>query len=171
MVVALTEKQWTGLLHATGTARILAAIERALDADLTNESERFRLRDVISAVLKPWFAARNFEVVATELDTARVLWGQYRSMTDVVAGYRQGRHQVLTEVRLSDGSGSITSRSPLRWDGEYGQAGLAPVLGADSEIVLAEVLGLSSREIGRLRDRGVIGTAQVATNISNGDLT
>jgi 2-methylfumaryl-CoA isomerase len=163
MVVALTAKQWMGLLNVTGTASILEAIERALDADLTIESERYRLRDLISAVLKPWFAARNFEYVAAELDTARVLWGHYRSMSDVVASYRQGRHRVLTEVRLQDGSESITSRSPLRWDGEYGQPGLAPILGADSEIVLAEVLGLSSREISRLRDRGVIGTAQVVT--------
>ena len=51
---------------------------------------------------------------------------------------------------------AITARSPLRWNGAYGEPGEAPVLGRDTDQVLAEVLGLTPPELSGLRDRGVI---------------
>ena len=57
MVVALTPAQWNALLTVTGTADVFDAMAKALDADLTDETERYRLRETIAAVLKPWFAA------------------------------------------------------------------------------------------------------------------
>jgi 2-methylfumaryl-CoA isomerase len=51
---------------------------------------------------------------------------------------------------------AVTARSPLRWAGEYGEPGAAPVLGQDTDAVLTEVLGLGATELGGLRDRGVI---------------
>lgn len=156
MVVALTGGQWAALKEVTGTGAIFTALEQALDADLALESERYRLRDTIAAVLKPWFGARDSETVSAELDAARVLWGSYRTMADVVAGHREGRYAVLEDAQLPDGSPSITARSPLRWNGEYGRAGAPPVLGRDTDEVLAEVLGLDHAEIARLHDRGVV---------------
>ena len=91
MVVALTPGQWTALTSVTGTQAVFAALEQALGADLTLESERYRLRDTIAAVLKPWFLGRDSTAVAEELDAARVLWGRYQRMTDVVAAHRGGR--------------------------------------------------------------------------------
>jgi 2-methylfumaryl-CoA isomerase len=157
MVVALTEGQWAALRKVTGTEEVFAALEQALDADLTKESERYRLRETIAAVLKPWFAARDLKTVSDELDAARVLWGRYQGMTEVVAAHREGRHPVLADLTLPDGTASITARSPLRWGGEHGPAGEAPVLGRDTDEVLAEVLGLGAAEIGGLHDRGVVG--------------
>jgi len=157
MVVALTEGQWAALKKVTGTDQVFAALEAALDADLARESERYRLRDTIAAVLEPWFAARDSKTVADELDGARVLWGSYCRMTDVVTGYRDGRYPVLTDLTLPDGSSSITARSPLRWNGDHGEPGLAPQLGRETDEVLADVLGLGSAEIAGLHDRGVVG--------------
>ncbi|MEU7818521.1 CoA transferase [Pseudonocardia sp. NPDC049154] len=157
MVVALTEGQWAALRKVTGTEEVFAALEQALDADLTKESERYRLRETIAAVLRPWFAARDLKTVSDELDAARVLWGRYRGMTEVVGAHRQGRHPVLADLTLPDGTASITARSPLRWGGEHGPAGEAPELGRDTDEVLAEVLGLGTAEIGALHDRGVVG--------------
>jgi 2-methylfumaryl-CoA isomerase len=156
MVVALTGGQWAALKQVTGTGAIFTALEQALDADLALESERYRLRDTIAAVLKPWFGARDSKTVSAELDAARVLWGSYRSMASVVAGHREGRYAVLEDAQLQDGSPSITARSPLRWNGGYGRAGALPVLGRETDEVLAEVLGLGSAEIARLHDRGVV---------------
>jgi 2-methylfumaryl-CoA isomerase len=53
----------------------------------------------------------------------------------------------------------LTPRSPLH----FAEAGTlparpAPLLGADTEEVLAEVLGLSAGEIGELHDAGVVAT-------------
>lgn len=156
MVVALTQKQWTALKLVTGTEELFAALEVALEADLSREAERYRLRDTIAAVLKPWFRSRDSETVAAELDAARVLWGRYRGLSDVVTAYRAGEHPVLTDMPLPGGSPSITARSPLRWNGDYGDAGRAPGLGQDTDEVLADVLQLSAAEIGALHDRGVV---------------
>lgn len=157
MVVALTPGQWAALTTVTGTDEVFAALERALDADLTLDAERYRLRDTVAAVLAPWFLARDSTLVAGELDAARVLWGPYRGMTEVVAAHRDTPHPVLADLAMSDGGAGITARSPLRWNGEHGEAGALPVLGRDTDEVLAEVLGLGPAEIGALHDRGVVG--------------
>jgi len=156
MVVALTPGQWTALTSVTGTQAVFAALEQALGADLASESERYRLRDTIAAVLKPWFLGRDSKSVAEQLDAARVLWGRYRRMTDVVADHRAGAHPVLADLALPHGACGITARSPLRWNGEHGAAGAAPALGRDTDEVLADVLRLGPAEIAGLHDRGVV---------------
>jgi 2-methylfumaryl-CoA isomerase len=165
MVVALTEGQWYALREVTGTAAVFAALEAALDADLTQEADRYRLRETIAAILRPWFAARDLAEVSAELDAARVLWGRYDAMTDVVAAHRRGMHAVLANVTLPDGAAAITARSPLRWNGRYGEPGLAPELGHDTEAVLTQVLGLSSTEIGRLVDARVIADPAASSRV------
>lgn len=45
MVVALTEGQWSALTAATGTEEVFAALGKVLDADLSRDTERYRLRD------------------------------------------------------------------------------------------------------------------------------
>ncbi|WP_281689134.1 CoA transferase [Pseudonocardia thermophila] len=157
MVVALTEGQWAALRTVTGTEQVFAALERALDADLTKESERYRLRETIAAVLRPWFAARDLKTVSDELDAARVLWSRYRGMSEVVEAHRGGHHPVLADVPMPGGHDLITARSPLRFGGDHGPAGDVPALGQHTDEVLAEVLGLSDPEIGGLHDRGVVG--------------
>lgn len=154
MVVALTEGQWQALQSATGTTAVFAALQESLPANLHDEAERYRHRDMIAAVIRPWFAGREIDDVAKELDAARVLWGRYRGMAEV-ARHREN-HPVLAEVDLPGGGELITGRSPMRFDGEYGPPGACPVLGGDTEAVLAEVLGLTAAEVGGLHDRRVI---------------
>ncbi|ALL85166.1 dehydratase (plasmid) [Pseudonocardia sp. EC080619-01] len=156
MVVALTEGQWTALKSVTGTGAVFDALEASLAADLTLEAERYRLRETIAAVLRPWFVARQGKQVRDELDAARVLWGRYQGMADVVAAHEDGAHPVLETLEVENGDTLISGRSPMRWDGEHGNAGEPVILGQDTEEVLADVLGLGQEQIGRLRSRGVI---------------
>ncbi len=162
MVVALTEGQWKALREATGTAEVFAALETALGTDLRQEEERYRHRETIAAILRPWFAARDLKQASAELARARALWGPYRGMADVAAAHRQGAHPVLADIELGEpGSGAvpdraITARSPLRWNGAYGEPGDSPVLGRDTDEVLTEVLGLTAPELAGLHDRRVI---------------
>ncbi|WP_236787638.1 CoA transferase [Amycolatopsis sp. GM8] len=156
MVVALTEGQWSALCDVTGTREVFAALATAMGADLTNEADRYRLRETIAAILRPWFAARDFKQVHDELDAAKVLWGRYQGTRDVVADHRAGRHPVLADTALPGGAPAITARSPLRWNAAYGEAGVAPLLGRETDEVLADRLGLSEAEIGGLHSRGVV---------------
>lgn len=157
MVVALTPGQWSALQQVTGTAAVFTALAEALGADLADEAERYRLRETIAAVIRPWFAERDVAQVSKELDAARVLWGRYRGMPEVVAAHRAGAHPVLADIALPDGQGAITARSPLRLDGDHGPVGRVPALGRETAEVLAEILHLTTAEIGGLHQRGVIG--------------
>ncbi len=128
MVCALTPRQWRALCDATGVAEGVAAIERAEGVDLGDEGERFRYRHKISALIEPWVAARTLDEVAEAFDAAGVLWGPYRTFKEVVADHPEA-------AALEDPPQQI---------------------GADTEDVLIEGLGLSSEAVAELRAEGVI---------------
>ncbi|HJQ47725.1 MAG TPA: CoA transferase [Amycolatopsis sp.] len=156
MVVALTEHQWHALRKVTGTEGVFDALEPALDVDLKLEADRYRVRETIAAILRPWFAARSLAKVSKDLDSARVLWGRYRGMPEVVAD----PGPLLSTVD-QPGIGTVPSaRSPLRWGGEYGDTTTAPALGQNTGEVLSGILGLSDTEIGRLHDTGVVASGK-----------
>ena len=73
MVVALTEGQRRALVQVTETTEIFAALGTLLEANLEQESHRYRLRESIAAVLRPWFAQRSFDEIAALLDAAKAL--------------------------------------------------------------------------------------------------
>lgn len=161
MVVALTSRQWKALVQTTGTAEVFTAVERSLGTDLMNEGARYTHREIITAVLKPWFAARDTAEIEAALDASRALWSRYRRTSDVVSDFRAGSvSQVLAEVDQPGTGPVISARSPLRLDAEYGPISAAPGLGEHTEEVLSEVLGLSPREVGTLRDQGIIRLAE-----------
>ncbi|QXQ15694.1 CoA transferase [Skermania piniformis] len=154
MVVALTPRHWDGLRTATNTDKVLTALERALDADFRTDSDRYMHRDVIAAVLRPWFAALPLSEVDRELTAAGVLWSGYRTLHDVAAGPLP---PVLTEVEQPGIGPVISARSALRNGGRYGNPAVAPDLGEHTDEVLADILGLGDAELSALHDRGVLG--------------
>jgi 2-methylfumaryl-CoA isomerase len=156
MIVALTEGQWDALRKVTGTVDVFHALEIALSADLDREADRYRLRETIAAILRPWFLARTFDEVRRQLDSARVLWGHYQRASDVVKAFRRGEYPLLADVELPDRTPAITARSPMRWNGDSGEPGATAVLGRETGEVLAEVLGLTDAELGRLAGDGVL---------------
>ena len=83
-VVVVTRRQWQALGEATGTADRLAMIEPLLNVDLLREGDRFRAREVISAVLAPWFLERTLEEVRTAFEGTAVCWGPYQTFRQAV---------------------------------------------------------------------------------------
>jgi 2-methylfumaryl-CoA isomerase len=78
-------------------------------------------------------------------------------MTDVVSQFQAGQWDVLVDSTLpSDGTPTITARSPIRYDGSRGEVGAPPTLGRETAEVLLEVLRLSDADLGRLVADGVI---------------
>ena len=156
MVVALTEKQWHALCRVTSTEEVFSALEVALDADLDSESERYRLRETIAAVLRPWFAARPLAELAEQLDLARVLWSPYRTVRQAAARFATDDDPVVRHVDQPGIGRMLAAGSPLRWPDETVPPQPAPLLGADTAQVLSSLLGLSDAEVGRLHDQQVI---------------
>ncbi|MCR3721642.1 MULTISPECIES: CoA transferase [Prauserella salsuginis group] len=156
IVVALTGGQWTALCRATGTTEVFAALEPALGADLSDESDRYRFRETIEAILRPWFAARPYDEVADLLDESRVLWGPYRDMAEATRLALADATSVVREIDQPGIGPMAAAAGPIRTAGEARPPQSAPALGADTDAVLSERLGLSPAEIGRLHDAGLV---------------
>ncbi len=163
MVVALTARQWTALRDVTGIGEACEGIERATGHDLASESGRFEARDLIAALLRPWFAARELAEVREEFAGTNVSWGPYQTFRQLVAeDPRVSTANPMFEAVEHPGVGSyLMPGSPLDFaSSERLPVRRAPQLGEHTEQVLAEVLGLSPAEIGELHDAGVVaGTA------------
>jgi 2-methylfumaryl-CoA isomerase len=159
MVVALTARQWRALLDATGTADAFAGIEQAAGHDLDTETGRYEARDLIAAVLRPWFAARTLAEIRELFDASQVSWGPYQTFGQLVTeDPRCSPANPMFEQIEHPGVGHyLAPGSPLHFTG-LGRRHVkrAPVLGEHTEEILAEVLRLSPREIGALHDRGVV---------------
>lgn len=159
MLVALTPRQWAAIGSATGMTKVFAALEESLGADFTTDEGRYTHREVIAALLRPWFAAHTFDDAAAALTGGGALWGPYRSMAGVVADYRDNptADPVLVDVDQPGIGSVISSSSPARFDSRYSGSVPAPALGQHTDEVLGDILGLSDAELGKLRDAGTIG--------------
>lgn len=160
MVVALTERQWQALVAATGIGAVCRSIERATGLDFRNESGRYEARDLIAALLRPWFAARDLAQVRELLDAERAMWGPYQTFEQLVReDWRCSVENPMFAMVEHPGAGSyLAATSPIQLAaGGRRPPGRAPLLGEHTEQVLAEVLGLGAAEIGRLHKRGVVG--------------
>jgi 2-methylfumaryl-CoA isomerase len=164
MVVALSVGQWRSLVDATGIAEVLPALEQEYSADFRNEADRYRARDAIAALLKPWFEARPLEEVALTLDKHGVCWGPFQTFTQLFENdWRvSNKNPVFADV-IHPGIGSLrTPASPIRMPTAPPiPPAPAPVLGMHTDEILADVLGLSTAEIAALHDRQVVGGPEV----------
>jgi 2-methylfumaryl-CoA isomerase len=157
IAVAITRQQWRDLVGMTGTGAVFEALARVHGADFDIEGQRFENRALIEAVLAPWFARHSCEEVLAAAAETRVMVGEFRSPSEVVAAFHRGEEtDVLTEVDQQGIGPMLTGTSPLRWDSRYVPPSPAPEFGADTEWALAEVLGLSAAEIGRLAEERTV---------------
>lgn len=162
MVVAISLRQWQSLVDATGIGPHLGGIEAALDVDLTQEGDRFEARDMIAAYVGPWVAKRTLAEVGEAFDEHGVCWGPYQTFRQLATDdWRCSTQNPLFHELHQPGIGDVLVPSSPIIDQTTGPnpPAPAPLLGQHTVQVLAEVLGLSSTEIGGLLDRGLIAEA------------
>ncbi|MEI8001266.1 MAG: CoA transferase [Actinomycetes bacterium] len=159
MVVAISLNQWRTLVQATAIEEHLPQIERAFQADFRKEEDRYRARDAIAALMKPWFECRTLDEVRKSLDDHGVCWGPYQTFTQLLEddGRASADNPVFAHVDHPGIGSLLTPTSPLRFGDLVDEApGSAPRLGAHTDQVLEEVLGLTPPEVGRLHDAGLV---------------
>ncbi len=159
MIVALTLQQWRNLVEATGLHDAFTTIEAVMDLDLDREGDRFIAREVIGALLKPWTIRRTLDEIRDVFDRHGVCWGPYQTFLQLVEqDPRCSTANPMFEEVEQPGIGTyLMAGSPLDFS-ELGRLPVrrAPMLGAHTDEVLADVLSLSDAEIGRLHDDGVV---------------
>lgn len=146
MIVTLTPRHFADLARVTELTGTLAAVAGALDADFSREDDRYQHREVIAALLAPWFARHTAAQVAAALAGTSVLWQKYRTFAELAADTLAGLATATDEAprpvaALIDqpGIGTILATgTPLAQPGT-GDIAPAPVLGADTAAVLDEL--------------------------------
>ena len=159
MVVAISSGQWASLLAASGLAEPVAVLALHLGRDFADEAQRYAARDALASLFEPWFAARPRADVAAALDAHGVCWGPYRNVTGLLADDpRASLANPVFETLDTPGLGAhLGAGSAVRLGGaDRAPTRPAPMLGGDTDAVLAELLGLSAGAIGALHDRGVV---------------
>lgn len=165
MVVAISLRQWQSLVKATGIEPHLPALERALELDFGLEGDRFRGRDALAALVAPWVAKRSLEQVANVFDDHGVCWGPYQTFTQLVEeDWRCSEaNPMFTDIQQPGVGRLRTPGTPIAFSAAPRQAPRpAPLLGEHTDEILADVLGLSSREIGVLHDTGIVSSPSCA---------
>lgn len=159
MVAAITTGQWDALVEACDAAGAIAELEKRTGLDFRDEAQRFEAREAIADLLEPWFAVRTIEAVEHALDAHRVCWGRYRSVTDLLAGDARvsASNPVFETLETPAVGRHLAAGAAARIEGEpRTPTPPTPLLGAHTDEVLHEVLGLESAAIGRLHDAGVV---------------
>jgi 2-methylfumaryl-CoA isomerase len=162
MVVAITPRQWRGLLETLGLKEAVAALEAELGVSFaTDEGERYRRRARLLPLFEQAFATKSAVDLAPAFEAEGVCWSPYRTFSEAA------KDAALFEDNPVFGwpdnpsghrypaPGAATTLAGREREPVTG----APRLGADTDEVLSEVLGLSSGEIAKLHDDGVVGGA------------
>ncbi len=160
-VAVVTDRMWQELVKATGFAETFAALGQALGVDLARrEGDRFRVREAITAVLRPWFEARTLGEVEAAFQGTGVCWGPYQTIQQMVdADPRCSTANPLFAELDQPGIGRfLVPGSPLAFGAVPREPPRrAPRLGEHTDEILGDMLGLDDAEIGRLRDQAVVG--------------
>jgi 2-methylfumaryl-CoA isomerase len=159
MVVGLTDLQWSCLLKATGLKVEVDALGARLGLDLADEGNRFRARHEIAALLEPWFRARTLAEAQRTLDEHRVTWGPYRTVREELAADADcSTDNPMFGLVEQPGIGPyLMPAIPLDFTRVPRLPPQpAPRLGAHTDEILLDILGLSAAEVGKLHDAGVV---------------
>jgi 2-methylfumaryl-CoA isomerase len=159
MVVGLTDLQWRCLGKATGLAAEFNALGGRLGLDMNDEGDRFRARREIARLLEPWFYGRTLAEVSRSFEEHRVTWGPYRTVREALATDPDcSTDNPMFSLVEQPGIGAyLMPASPL----DFSQvprlpAQPAPRLGQHTDEILLDILGLTSVEVGRLHDDGIV---------------
>ena len=159
-IVAVSARQWTGVVAACGIADEVAALEAETGLDFTRvDGDRYLARDRLNPLVAQWCASHTLAEASVALDGQGVCWGRYQSMLELVANDPRCSTQnpLFAEVEHPETGQYLTPGPPLRFPAsDPADPGLAPRLGQHTDEVLADVLGLSATEIAGLHDRQVV---------------
>ncbi len=156
MIVALTRRHFRDLTELTGTAKAVAALAKTLDADFTDEGDRYSHREALSGLFAEWFSAHTAAEITAALSAASVLWERYRTFAEVVNDERVTANPMFTRLDQPRIGEYLAPGLPMSINGDHPRSGAAPALGDDTAGVLAEWLGLSRGDIDQLTEAGTV---------------
>jgi 2-methylfumaryl-CoA isomerase len=160
IVVAITPRQWSGLVEALDLAAPVDALEVELGVDFKrDEGARFVHRQRLFPLFEAAFARRSVTELRPVFDAGGVTWARYQTLHEAVTTDAR----LFTENPQFQTIGHPSGRTypaagpAATLGGEArGPVVAAPRLGQHTDEVLATILGLDSGAIARLHDKGLV---------------
>jgi 2-methylfumaryl-CoA isomerase len=175
MVVAITGRQWTGLVEALALQQALATLESLLGVSFTrDEGQRFVHRDALFSLIEHAVGVLPLAQLRARFDANSVLWSIYQTLHDALEHDPRLSLDTPLFTMLEHPSGLRYSApgAAATFHGEQRLSAVpAPRLGEHTDQVLAEVLSLSSARIGELHDARIIASAPKAAAAPSKNLT
>lgn len=162
MIMAITPRQWSGLVAVLGLKEAVAGIEHARGVSFaTDEGVRYEHRDALFPLVEQAVAQRAAGELAAAFDARGCCWGPYMSMAQAVRDeVMVTANPIFADIAQPSGLTYPAPGAPATLPAmDRGAPTRAPYLGEHSEEVLATVLGLHSGEIARLHDAGIVAQA------------
>jgi 2-methylfumaryl-CoA isomerase len=159
MLVAITPKQWSGLIAGLGIAEDIAAVEAEIGASFArDEGARFDHRERLFPLFEAAIGVRPAVVIAAAFDAAGVTWSEYQPLSKAASNPRLFEGNPLFQTVTHPSGLTYPAAGPAASIAGVAPGPLmpAPRIGADSDQILAEVLGLDSGAIGMLHDKGLV---------------
>ena len=159
IVMAISPRQWTGLVKVLEIADEVSAIEAERGVSFNyDEGVRFEHKDVLYPLVQSKIARWKAADLGVALDAVGGCWGAYQTLKDAVHDPALVTGNPIFET-LKNPSGFVypTPGSVATLGGEVrGTPKTAPLLGQNSEEVLGDILGLDETEIASLIDQGIV---------------
>ena len=158
MIVAITPRQWSGLVDALDLGAEVAALEARLGASFLEEGARFVHRTPLNTLVATAVGQRPADQLESAFKAKGVCWSRYRSLAAALAQEPRlfADSPVFAHVRHPSGA-YPTPGAAARLPADARSAPQsAPRLGQHTDEVLMSLLGLSSTEVGQLHDAGLV---------------
>ncbi len=167
MVVAITPRQWTGLVKSLDLGAAMAGIEAALGVSfMKDEGLRFTHREVLIPLVEAAIARHSSGALGTAFDANGVCWGPYHTLKSALTDEPRlvSANPLFSPVTHPSGLTYPTPGAAATMvQMERSDALPAPLQGEHTDQVLSELLGMSSTQIGALHDSGRVAGPQRLT--------
>lgn len=160
MLMAITPRQWTGLVSVLGIGDAVARIEAERGVRFaTDEGLRFEHRDALYPLVEQAVAHRGKAELVPELERLGCCFGAYRTLEDAARDPALVTDNAMFGAAANPSGFAYPAAGPFLSAPDQFRADPrpAPELGRDTGEVLAARLGLSEKEIGALREHGIAG--------------
>ncbi|WP_327152018.1 CaiB/BaiF CoA transferase family protein [Nocardia sp. NBC_01329] len=150
-ILCMTDTHWKSL------CRLMERGDLAEDPAFASPPARVAQMDELDAIVAGWTAKVARGDLVHRLQSAAVPCAEVLGLSDVMSGPLVGPDGMIRPVRDSAGRESYVFGSPLRLTASASvPATGAPGLGAHTEEVLREQLGMDTAEVSQLRDENVV---------------
>ena len=164
MIMAITPRQWRGLLSVLEIERQVSDVETARGVTFAkDEGVRYEHGDALYPLIESRVCLRQAAELQSALDAVGGCWGEYQSMHEAAKDEVLVKNNpVFSEIKNPSNYTYPTPGSALTIaDHKRSIPIVAPYLGQHSASVLQSVLGLDKNKVSDLISQGVVGESNL----------